>query len=401
MNDGSTDRATQAFRRLLGEGQQGGQAKVDALVALAQRTVFVATWKPRDEGFRTLVNSGGEIALPVFTDEQQLEDAARRFGWVGADGAVASEEVGAREAMRRVVGDRMHFLVVDIAAPYALECTRDELEPLVTGVTRSDSTGPFAAVGRISTTMLEAGRRTSNTPPLMEALSPQLGQTGGAKVSDSRTAARPAFEPGRVATPPPMARPATPGPIPRPTPGALQRPGSSQGLPRPPVPPPVARPGSQQSIPRPPSQQAIAATDFQPPPLPPSAFPARPSFADRASAQASADTGLHLTPVREEPSEELLDDLVTRLRDFPEIEWAAYCLAKRETEAEHKPVVGMRVDPQYRQRVNEIATSVLSAGVAHGTVLEVVLLDDAALVREARHEGVLFFPWKRRRSSVP
>lgn len=391
MNDGSTDRATQAFRRLLGEGQQGGQAKVDALVALAQRTVYVATWKPRDDGFRTLVNSGGEIALPVFTDEQQLEDAARRFGWVGADGSVASEEIGAREAMRRVVSDRMHFLVVDIAAPYALECMRDELEPLVTGVTRSDSTGPFAAVGRISSTMLEAGRRTSNTPPLMEALTPQLGQPNGAKASDSRTASRPAFEPGRVATPPPMARPATPGPIARPTPGPIARP----------TPGAIARPGSQQGIPRPPSQQALPATDFQPPQLPPSAFPARPSFADRASARASADTGLHLTPVREEPSEDLLDDLVTRLRDFPEIEWAAYCLAKRETEGEHKPVVGMRVDPQYRQRVNEIATAVLSAGVAHGTVLEVVLLDDAALVREARHEGVLFFPWKRRRSSVP
>ena len=46
MGDAPTDRATEAFRRLLSDAAAGGQAKVDALVALSQRTLFVATWTP-------------------------------------------------------------------------------------------------------------------------------------------------------------------------------------------------------------------------------------------------------------------------------------------------------------------------------------------------------------------
>src|SRR5688572_16218382 len=96
----SYDRALAAFRRLLSDAGSGGQSKVDALVALAQRTVFVPTWKTGEEGYRTLTSSSGDTALPIFTDEIQIRDAAQRYGWVEPNGSVSFEEVGARKAFR-------------------------------------------------------------------------------------------------------------------------------------------------------------------------------------------------------------------------------------------------------------------------------------------------------------
>ena len=95
MGDAPTDRATEAFRRLLSDAAAGGQAKVDALVALSQRTLFVATWTPGSDDFRTLVNSSGQQALPVFSSKAELDEAAGRFGWAGPDGSVPHLEVGA------------------------------------------------------------------------------------------------------------------------------------------------------------------------------------------------------------------------------------------------------------------------------------------------------------------
>ncbi len=153
-----------AFRRLLREGTAGGQAKVDALIALMQRTVYVVPWGGGVDGFRTLVNSDGVAALPIFTDLAELSTAATRYGWLGEDGKPAHTEVGARQALHYARTQNVAFVVVDIAAEHGLEVSREEIEPLLTPAARRESSGPFAGAGRISSTLMRAVRSTSATP---------------------------------------------------------------------------------------------------------------------------------------------------------------------------------------------------------------------------------------------
>jgi len=161
VTNGSEDRALEAFRRLLAEGNQGGQAKVDALVALAQRTVWVAIWGAAQEGFRTLTNSDGNTALPVFTSAQLLEEAGVKFGWLAPDGSALGREVGARQALRHCIAHNLQYVVVDIGSDHELEIERAEIEPLMTPEARRDSTiGPYAGVGRVSSSMMKAVKAT-------------------------------------------------------------------------------------------------------------------------------------------------------------------------------------------------------------------------------------------------
>lgn len=352
MSDTGYERATEAFRRLLAEAGLGGQARVDAIVALSQRTVFVATWAPLHEGFRTLVNAARAEALPIFSDLDQLVHAATQFGWLGQDGQVAHREIGAREAFQTAVDRDMPFIVLDVAAEHALEIQREEIEPLLGPFGRRDSTGPFAAVGRISSTLLEAASRATPEPSLRPSVA-------GAPAPDRRSSVptpivRPSSFPApttRRPTPPSssFARPSATAQAPDP-----KRPSSSDGI----------RPGALHS-------QTVAP------------------------ATAASDAGVRLTPVMREPDEALVDRLHAELKDYPEVEWASYCLAAYG-DAAYVPTIGVRIDPAYRQRVDRIAQLVRAAGAEHGTALSLLLLDDPGLLREARNEGILFYPWKRR-----
>jgi hypothetical protein len=160
MSNGGHDRGLEAFRRLLADARLGGQAKVDALLALGQRTVWVAAWGPAHEGFRTLTNSDGATALPVFTSEGDLASASEKFGW-SAPGGPAGREVGAREALRHAIAHNLEYVIVDIGSEHTLEIERSEIEPMMTPEARRESaTGPFAGVGRISSTMMKAVKAT-------------------------------------------------------------------------------------------------------------------------------------------------------------------------------------------------------------------------------------------------
>lgn len=338
MGDAPTDRATEAFRRLLSDAAAGGQAKVDALVALSQRTLFVATWTPGSDDFRTLVNSSGQQALPVFSSKAELDEAAGRFGWAGPDGSVPHLEVGARKVFRRLVESDLGFLIIDIASDHSLECERAEIEPLMGGRGRSDSSGPYAAVGRISETMLQAVK------PASGAAQPPGSLPEGALPQDAPTA------PGTQAAPqtPPAAPPQAPPP-----------------------PAPAAKPPGLTV-----SHDAPAAGG--------------------ASATFGSGAGsVSLHPLAEEPSDELLDALSDVLRGYPEVEWAAFALAARGP-TEPVPTVGLRVDTAYRARVNEIIAQLKQTGDAQGASLDVLLLDDPSLVRAARSDALVFFPWRRR-----
>ena len=161
----SSDRALKAFLRLLADAAGGGQSKVDALVALSQRTILVPTWTFGGDDYRPLISSDGQNALPLFTSFEELAEAARRFGWMQADGTVAHKEVGSRAVFRHALAHQLSFVVVDITAEHALEIERSEIEPLLESHNRSDSSGAFAGVGRISEMMLQKVRSSSFPAP--------------------------------------------------------------------------------------------------------------------------------------------------------------------------------------------------------------------------------------------
>ena len=310
----SSDRALAAFRRLLADAPSGRQAKVDALVALSQRTVYVATWTDDGDDYRTLVNSNGQNALPLFTDENELQTAAERFGWLDDTGRVPHREVGARNALRHALSRGIGFVVVDIMADYSLEAEQGEIEPLVSARHRSDSSGPFAGVGRISSSMMQAVRVTPSGG-IPRPMTPEDGMT-------------PPGTPTRGAAPPPGVERTADAPAPDATFG-----GSQSGT-------------------------------------------------------------VQFVPLTTPPHDVLLDALEDILRDYPEVEWAAFCSASRGP-APAQPAIGVMVDSSFRERIGEIALAVRSTGNAAGASLDVVFLDTPELMREARAKGKIFFPWRR------
>jgi hypothetical protein len=296
-----------AFRRLLADAHLGGQSKVDALVALSQRTVHVVPWPGGIEGWRTLVNREGVAALPLFSSFEELEEAARRYGWLDSNAAAPFAEVGARAALNYAVREKLSFVVIDIAAEHALEIAREEFEPLLTPAARRDSSGPYAGAGRVSSSLIRAVRPTGSTP----AASP--AKAGG-------------------------------------------------GL------------------------ESVAASE---------SLSSTPGFVPSVSAAALSGAGVSIAPLASEPPDALLDALAAVLRNYPEVEWACFCIAVRAASAPAS-AVGVRIDASYRQRVGEIAQSVRRAGEQRGAALDVLLLDDATVMRNARGQGVVFYPWRKK-----
>lgn len=286
--DATDSTGAEALQRLLRDAGEGGQAKVDALVALSQRTVFVATWGGGSSGFRTLMNSNREAALPVFTSITELETAARRYGWLNPQGEAASREVGAREALHYALAQEVAYVVVDIAADHALEITPPEMEPLMSSAARRDSSGPFAVVGKVSDSVRKAVE--SSLPPV-DSLADLAD--GGA-----------------------------------PTTGQLGM--LPEGL------------------------------------------------------------SLHAPPAT--PEDATLDAIADVLRQYPEVEWASVVGAVSEA----NPIVGLRLDTAYRARVGEIIDKVKEVAAGTGSPVATVLLDNTDVVRRARQEGVVFYPWRKR-----
>jgi hypothetical protein len=342
MTDGN-DRATDAFRRLLADAAAGGQAKVDAIVALIQRTVFVATWTPDGSGFRTLMNSQGQSALPVFTSREELLNAGRRFAWVEADGSVPHREVGAREALRHGIAHELAYVVVDIASPHALEIDRTEVAPMLTPEGRREAAGPYAAVGRISSNMM-AAVRPSTTPPTGNDVSDATFRhpSGGLKAAGPAPSGPPTTTASSI--PPSSAAPSSAGPSSVPHHGATS--------------PHAAR-------------SQVAAATF------------------------GTGSTVSLTALGSEPTEALLDALAAVLREYPEVEWAAMAAVARGP-ASSVPTVCMRIDTGYRARVGEIISRVRVTGDELGATLDCLLLDDAVVMRTARQVGLAFFPWRKK-----
>ncbi|MGB5680370.1 MAG: hypothetical protein WBM47_00870 [Polyangiales bacterium] len=141
------ERGVDAFRELLKEGNKGPGAKTAALEGLSLRPVWLATWEPKAEGYRTLINAQGEEALAVFSSEEGLKAAAAQFDWLEADGSVATHRAIGGDILRHAWTREYAFVVIDITSTYSLEYERAELKGILKEL---DSTGPF---------------RTSRPPP--------------------------------------------------------------------------------------------------------------------------------------------------------------------------------------------------------------------------------------------
>ncbi|MGB5348725.1 MAG: hypothetical protein WBN10_03950, partial [Polyangiales bacterium] len=141
------DRGSEALRILLSAGAKGPGPKSEALEALALRPVWLATWEPRAEGYRTLINGEGEEALAVFSTQAELNSAAKQFNWLEKDGTVATHRAIGGDILRHAWTREYAFVVIDIGTAHSLEYGRDELKSILREM---DSTGPF---------------RTSRPPP--------------------------------------------------------------------------------------------------------------------------------------------------------------------------------------------------------------------------------------------
>jgi hypothetical protein len=131
MGEFKIDHATIAFRLALAEASEHEQARADALSALWPRSVFAATWPSPNEAPRTLTNSHGETALPLFTGLDTLETGADRFSWREPNGTIRFRELSAREALRYALTRQVNFVVLDVGFEHNVEFAREELEQLV------------------------------------------------------------------------------------------------------------------------------------------------------------------------------------------------------------------------------------------------------------------------------
>jgi len=131
MGEFKVDHATIAFRLALAEASEQEQARADALLAFWQRPIFAATWPSPNEAPRTLTNSQGETALPLFTGLDTLELGADRFSWREPNGSIRFREMSAREAFRYALTRQVNFVVVDVGFEHNVEFAREEFESLL------------------------------------------------------------------------------------------------------------------------------------------------------------------------------------------------------------------------------------------------------------------------------
>ena len=333
------DSRNAALHRLLVDAQRGGQSKVDALIALAQRTVFVVPWPNPADGYRTLVNASGLAALPIFTEAAMLETAAQRFGWVDSSGRAAQAEIGSRQAFTFARDRGLAFVVVDIAADHSLELSAQEIEPLLSPAARRESQGPFAGAGRISSTLLQSIQHAN---PRSRSVTPPPGSMPAARVTP---------HPGTLAQ-----RPAVQPPPPGSSPGTIPAAGSDASI----------SPRVRNTAGSSPGMIAVIAAKGPPSPM---LAPQR------------------LAPMKRAADAQQLDMLEIVLREYPEVEWACFGVVAQETIA-----IGLRIDPRVRARIDDLAREI--GRVSNGTPL--VLLDDPQLVRAARTEAFVFYPWRKK-----
>src|SRR5687767_11012056 len=125
VGDKGPDQAVASLRRLLAQANDDERFRARALQRVVQGQVFAATWPDSNESVRTLTNTEGEQAMPLFSDADTLHAAATRFGWLAADGSCCSRGLSARDALSGAIAQGVQFVIVDIGTRHAAEFSRE------------------------------------------------------------------------------------------------------------------------------------------------------------------------------------------------------------------------------------------------------------------------------------
>jgi hypothetical protein len=283
---------------------------------------------------------------------------------------------------------------------HSVEFAREELEPLLSqiGTASPQMRDRQAAV-------LEAVRRNSRPPPKATPMpAPPPHSLTRALVdpvaAHRHVAVQHAPAKPRISPPPPPASPKPPSPPPPPsaagpapaprTPGASPSPVPARRA----SPPPAGRrtpstPGLGPPGPTLAAHEAPAAQARTPsePRLPPPDPRRRirddePTLAERPNRANGAKSAV--------VPDSALQALSSELRGFPEVEWA--CVLSDESEV---PLIGVRVDPSFLNRVADITDVILDVGERQSLTLQVLLLNNQDQVKNARRNGRAFYPWTR------
>lgn len=445
------DFGSDSFRVLLNQGTKGAGPKAEALEAISLRPVWLATWEPRAEGFRTLINAEGEEALAIFSSEKELKAAAARFGWLEPDGTVIAHRAIGGDILRHAWTREYAFIVVDVGSDHTLEYARTDLKQILRDL---DSTGPFRTsrppppanamasssfpppVERSSTvysmgpTQSEKIDRLSDLPTKPhEALpesepptKPRAAVTEGTEIprrpASSRPAKRPKSEPPKIEEV--RARAVEPGDLG--TYGAASIIPSSQRRPKSALPdapradedafedsshpasssapklnsdaptaPGASRiPSAQSAKLELPSIGPIGAPPIVPEP-PRKAQPVR-TEKPRIAAPSIGD-GIKLVPISEAPDDVLLGSLSKVMQGYFEIEWGSYCQVARPG-GPPSAGIAIRVADNYRDNVTAIIKDLCEAARKHDVEIDVLLVDGHDMLRKSREHGFVFYPWK-------
>jgi len=376
----------EALRRLLADSQPGGQAKVDALLALIQRRVCVPLIGRESGVFQTLLNRDGVEALPIFTDIDCLEQAAHLFGWNSVADGVPHQEISAREALR--VAERFGYpmIVIDVGSLHALEVEHNEFTPLLGENSAEFAAGPYAGTGRLSSNLMKTVR------PSMTTIRSEPPSRGYTTPAEPMLRAEPLLRAERKQTP--MMQEA-----PQAKDGRYSlhfredTADSTQDARREPAlslpPPSAALSQLTKQVAKRREDDTLKIT-----------YQGTPSGTWSSNEQQPAPTVLvpekdwEFIAFTELPDQELTDRLSQILRIYPEIEWACIANYLSSQESEPRPLIGLRVDSRLRTRLDEIALHLITC--AKGTLprIQVGLLDEASVVREVRGTALMFYPWR-------
>jgi len=282
-------------------------ARMRAVAALRGADVWAATWPNDPTLLRTLTNSERLTALPLFSDERELHEAALRYGWLTVDGQAPRRLLPLWEAMRAAKQQDAHMLVIDISSEHALELDEGDMELL----SSAPSQRPAAH---------NQPKLRSTPPPMDESV--EVKRASGRPVDTDGTGGSGHYSPLRP-------RSVTPSP----------------------------------------GTHAVSAT-----------------FGATPTATMAALEG--------EPRDDLLDELSDVLRSYPEVEWACLVSSAR-ADSRERTSVALRIEPAFRKNLQEITRRLRETSGQHGAQYDVLMLDTAEQMKQARNIGMPFYPWRK------
>lgn len=269
--------------------------------------MWAATWPADPTLLRTLTNSELLTAMPLFTDERELHEAAIRYGWLTVDGQTPRRLMPLWQAMRAAKQQSAQMMVIDITSDHALELDEGDMELM--------SAAPSSRPAAHSQPKLR-----STPPPFDESM--EVKRASGRPVDNDATGGSGHYSPLRP-------RSVTPSP----------------------------------------GTHTVSAT-----------FGATPTAT--------------MVALAEEPRDDLLDELSDVLRGYPEVEWACLVSSSR-ADSHERASVALRIEPVFRKNLAEITRRLREASSHHGHSYDVLVLDTADQMKQARNIGVPFYPWRK------